>query len=73
MSNEFDIIQDKKEKEKFSSKIRVINSKYNSLGVTIPKQIVETIGLKKDDLMIFTMEKKSDKKVIINIELSMNK
>lgn len=54
-------IQQKEPKKEFSSRIRVINSKYGSLGVTIPKEIVELIDLKKGDLLTYNLEIRNNK------------
>ena len=53
---------------KYTSKLRVVNAKYNSLGVTIPKEIVERIGLMKGDRMEFEVVSKTDNKVDIDIQ-----
>lgn len=70
MSNEFKKIPEKKEKIKeYTSNVRVINKAYNSLGVTIPKEVVKTIGLKKGDYLLFKVEDTSNEKVRIDIEI----
>ena len=67
---EFEKIPEKEEKiREYTSNVRVINSKYNSLGATIPKQVAERIGLKKGDSMIFKVESISDDKVKIDIDI----
>ena len=50
------------------NKLRVMNKKYNSLGVTIPKEIVESIGLNEEDIMRFEVKPGSDGNVIIDIQ-----
>lgn len=67
---EFEKIPEKEEKIKeYTSDVRVINSKYNSLGVTIPKEVVNTIDLKKEDTFLFKVESISDDKVKIDIDI----
>lgn len=61
-------VKPKAKKTEYSSKLRVMNVKYNSLGVTIPKEIVDTINLNKGDLMNFTVVPATDGKVTIDIE-----
>lgn len=61
-------IKPKTEKSEYESKLRIMNKKYNSLGVTIPKEIVESIGLKKDDLMKFEVKPAGAGNVIIDIQ-----
>ena len=61
-------LKPKTEKSEYESKLRVMNKKYNSLGVTIPKEIVESIGLNKDDLMKFVVKPASDGNIIIDIQ-----
>ncbi len=63
-------IQQKEPKKEFSSRIRVINNKYGSLGVTIPKEIVELIDLKKGDLLMYNLDIKDNK---VNMEMSFKK
>lgn len=53
---------------KYTSKLRVVNTKYNSLGVTITKEIVELIDLTKGDLMTFKVMPKKDNLVGIDIQ-----
>lgn len=53
---------------KYTSNLRIVNAKYNSLGVTIPKEIVERIGLMKGDRMEFKVVSKKDNKVDIDIQ-----
>lgn len=67
MSKEYKISPAKKSME-YESKIRVQNKKYNSLGVTIPKEIVNLIGLSTDNTMSFKVTKKNDSKVTIDID-----
>lgn len=61
-------IKPKTEKMEYNSKLRIMNKKYNSLGVTIPKEITETIDLNKGDLMNFVFKPASDGNVIIDIQ-----
>ncbi len=63
-------IKSKDRKSKFESKIRLINKNYNSLGVTIPKEIVKMIDLKKGDLLTYNLDIKNNK---VNIEMSFKK
>lgn len=53
---------------KYTSNLRVVNAKYNSLGITIPKEIVDRIGLMKGDRMEFEVVSKKDNKVDIDIQ-----
>ena len=70
MNNEFNKIPEKKEKIKeYTSNVRVINKAYNSLGATIPKEVVNTIGLKKGDSLIFKVESISEDKVRVNVDI----
>lgn len=61
-------IKPKSNVTEYESKLRVINTKYNSLGVTIPKEIVESIELSKGDLMNFKVVPKKDNNVGIDIQ-----
>ncbi len=61
---------EKEEKvREYTSNVRVINSNYNSLGITIPKEVVNTIDLKKGDTFLFKVESISDDKVKIDIDI----
>lgn len=66
-------IQNKKENAEYPAKVRVVNSKYNSLGVTIPKEIVNSIGLNKGDLMKFKVIPETDNNIKIDICFEMQK
>lgn len=60
-------IEPKTEKLEYSSKLRVINKAYNTIGVTIPKDIVELINLTDNDLMNFKIIPKDDDNIMIDI------
>ncbi len=57
--------------KEYDSKIRVLNKKYNSLGVTIPKQVAKIINLQEGDLLHFEVQSVSDNRV--DIEISFRK
>lgn len=63
-------IKQKEPKKEFESRIRIINRKYNSLGLTIPKEIVDLIDLKKGDLLTYNLDIKDNR---VNIEMSFKK
>lgn len=58
----------KVQKTEFTQKLRVINKKYGSLGVTIPKEIVNSIDLSDKDSLNFKLLQKNDNNVIIDIQ-----
>ncbi len=60
-------IEPKTEKMEYSSKLRVINKAYNTIGVTIPKDIVQMINLTDNDLMNFKIIPKDDDNIMIDI------
>lgn len=68
--SKFTKIPKKEEKiREYISDVRVINSKYNSLGITIPKEVVNTIGLKKGDRVVFKVEDISKEEVEIDMDI----
>lgn len=58
----------KTEKTEYSSKLRIINKTYNTIGVTIPSEIVQMINLTTDDLMNFKIKQQDDKNITIDIQ-----
>ncbi len=68
--SKFTKIPKKEEKiREYISDVRVINSTYNSLGITIPKEVVNTIGLKKGDRVVFKVEDISKEEVEIDMDI----
>ena len=56
-------------KAEYKHNFRVLNSNNNTLGVTIPKDIVNLIGLSPEDSMKFTVIPHDDNNIKVEMEI----